>query len=111
MTVHLNRQLALEELDRVPDGAGGFSDIWMPLGTLWADVSARSGRERGGEVAAVSVVVCRIVVRAAPTGSSMRPRAGQRFREGDRVYVIEAVAEKDMGARYLVCFATEERVT
>ena len=110
MNVQLNRRLTLEKLDRVPDGAGGFSEIWMPLGTVWADVSVRSGRTSAGEAAEMSVVTSKIVVRGAPEGSSMRPAAGQRFREGSRVYVIDAVAEKDAGARYLVCYAAEERV-
>ncbi len=106
----LNRRLVLERMDRVPDGAGGFSDIWMPLGTLWAEVRPRSGRDRAGEAALVSVVPVQVIVRAAPIGSSMRPEAGQRLREGARVFVIEAVAEQDLEARYLTCFAKEERV-
>ncbi|KNG92761.1 head-tail adaptor protein [Pseudaestuariivita atlantica] len=111
MTVQLNRQLVLETLDRVPDGAGGFAEIWMPLGTIWADIRARSGRESAGEASALSVVTFRIIVRGAPQGSSMRPVAGQRFRDGGRVFLIEAVAENDAAGRYLVCFAKEERVT
>lgn len=107
----LNRRLALERLDRVPDGSGGFSDIWMPLGTLWAEIRPSTGRERAGEAALMSVVPVQIVLRGAPLGSSMRPEAGQRLREGARVYVIEAVAERDPAGRYLTCFAKEERVT
>jgi head-tail adaptor len=51
------------------------------------------------------------VVRGAPVGVPSRPEAGQRFREGSRVYRIEAVAEKDPQGRYLTCFATEEVAT
>ncbi len=104
----LNRALVLETAERVPDGAGGFTENWLALGTLWADINARSGREAREAVAPISSVTLRIVVRAAPVGSSKRPMAGQRFREGARVYVIEAVSERDADGHYLTCFAKEE---
>ena len=44
----LNRQLLLEDPVRIPDGAGGFAITWQPLGTLWAEVSARPGRDTQG---------------------------------------------------------------
>ncbi|MGR3500999.1 head-tail adaptor protein [Pseudaestuariivita sp.] len=107
---HLNRRLALERLDRVPDGAGGFTDIWMPLGTLWAEIAPRSGQGQAGADVALSVVRHRITLRGAPVGSSMRPLPAQRLRDGARVYVIEAVTERDAGGQYLTVFATEERI-
>ena len=44
----LTRQLMLEDPLQVSDGAGGFTEIWQALGTLWAEVAIRSGREAGG---------------------------------------------------------------
>ena len=38
---------------------------------------------------------------------AQRPIAGQRFREGARIYPIIAVAEADPEGRYLVCYAEE----
>ena len=110
-TPRLNRRLTLEAPQDVPDGAGGYDRIWMPMGVLWAEVTARAGRERANEVAPVSVSALRIVVRATPVGSAARPRPEQRFREGARVYRILAVAEKDPLGRYLSCQAEEEVVT
>ncbi|WP_397543021.1 phage head completion protein [Roseovarius salis] len=104
----LNRQLMLEEASRVPDGAGGWQQSWAVLGTLWADIDARTGRDTGGEGAHLSAMRYRIVVRAAPRGAPSRPRPGQRFRDGDRIFAIMAVAEQDAGGRYLTCFAEEE---
>lgn len=106
--VHLNRKLVLEAPTRVGDGAGGYSETWTALGELWADVRARSGRERAEAGAAVSVVGLKITVRAAPVGSDMRPAPDQRFREGGRAFVIRAVAETDRSGRFLTCFADEE---
>lgn len=108
--VHLGRKLLLEAPRRVPDGAGGFSESWDVLGELWADVQARSGRERNEAGVVVSSVGYRIVVRAAPNGSAARPMPNQRFREGARLFVIRAVAERDGDGRYLTCFADEEVV-
>ena len=107
--VSLNRKLVLEEPQRVSDGAGGFTEIWVALGVLWADIRAGTGNE--GEAAGVmtaSTVPYRITVRGAPPGAPSRPRPDQRFREGERVFRILAVTERDPHARCLECFAREE---
>jgi len=107
----LNRQLVLEAPVRAPDGAGGFAETWSVLGALWAEVTARTGRERSGSGATVSAVTYRIAVRGAPVGSMARPVAGQRFREGTRIFAIRAVAERGHDGRYLECTAEEESAT
>ncbi len=107
----LNRALLLETPARQPDGAGGYAAGWVALGTVWAALEARTGRDAGGEGAALALMRYRIVLRAAPEGSTMRPHAGQRFRMGARVFRIQAVAEHDARARYLECFAQEEEAT
>lgn len=111
MSTRLNRLLILEESLRIPDAAGGFTEDWTPLGEVWAEVTARTGR--GAEFGAVPTgrVNWRIVVRSAPVGMPSRPKAGQRFRDGTRYYRIEAVAERDPQGRFLTCFATEEVAT
>jgi head-tail adaptor len=108
--VHLNRKLVLETPTEAPDGAGGVLRGWEALGTVWAEVEARTGREREGDGAQVSLTGYRITLRAAPVGSSQRPRPEQRFREGVRVFRITAVAERDPRGRFLTCFAEEEVV-
>lgn len=104
----LNRHLMLEHRERVPDGAGGFDDTWVSLGALWADVQARTGRDASGEAVSLSTTGYRIIVRAAPFGAPSRPSPGQRFREGTRIFRIQAVAEADARARHLTCFCEEE---
>lgn len=106
----LNRRLDLEEPQQVIDGAGGFSTQWVTLGTIWADIRGRSGRETSGEAVSLSSTSYRVIVRAAPHGAPSRPVAGQRLRDGNRVFNIEAVAEYDSESRYLVCFSDEEVV-
>jgi len=107
---HLCRQLVLEAPDKLGDGAGGFVQGWVPLGIVWAQVTARSGGETARTGAPVTRAAYRIVVRGAPLGHSQRPAAQQRFREGDRIFTIEAVTEADPNGRYLLCEAREEQV-
>jgi head-tail adaptor len=104
----LSRQMVLEEGQRLPDGAGGYSTAWTALGTLWAAVEPISGHERAGESVTVSAVNYRITVRAARQGAPSRPKPDQRFREGGRVFRITAVAEVGGAGHYLTCYATEE---
>ena len=104
----LNRSLVLEGPVKMADGAGGYTRVWEPLGVLWAEVKAGSGREKAESAVTLSRVPYRITVRAAPYGAPSRPVAGQRFRDGARIFEIYAVAEKDVQAAYLTCHAQEE---
>ena len=105
---HLNRAMLLEGVVRAPDGAGGFTEAWGGLGTLWAEVLPGSGSDTLGEERMLSAVPYRITVRGMPKESLSRPKAGQRFREGARLFLIQAVTERDPQGRYLTCFAREE---
>ncbi|MEP2717624.1 head-tail adaptor protein [Pseudophaeobacter sp.] len=104
----LNRQLVLEDPQRVSDGAGGYTESWAPLGSLWAALAPQAGRTAGQEGGSLSLQRYRITLRAAPMGSLSRPRSGQRFREGARLFRIEAVSEADLKAHYLTCQCIEE---
>ena len=105
--VRLSRRLVLEARESVPDGSGGFAVAWERMGTMWAEVEARSGRQEfvGGQPRARTGY--RILVRAAPVGAASRPRPEQRLREGVRVFDILSVAEHDAGGRYLEIIAEE----
>ncbi|MEE9429055.1 MAG: head-tail adaptor protein [Paracoccaceae bacterium] len=107
-SVHLNRKLVLEDPVRVDDGAGGHSESWTVLGTVWASVRAGTGREYASQHLTLSKVPYRIIVRAAPAGSMERPKPEQRFVEGSRVFRILAVSEHDSRGHYLMCHAREE---
>lgn len=108
--VKLTRPLVLEAPERVPDGAGGFAQVWAVRGTLWAEVVARTGREAAGEGASLGRAAYRITVRAAPQGAPSRPVAGQRLRDGARLFAVLAVTESAAGLGYLTLWAEEEVV-
>lgn len=103
----LSRKLVLEERESVADGSGGFVVTWRVLGSVWADVAARTAREDFISGQARPRVKYRVLVRAAPIGAASRPRADQRFREGERVFNILTVAEFDPRGRFLEIYAEE----
>lgn len=105
--VRLLRRLVLEAPERTPDGSGGYAVVWRALGTVWADVAARTSREDFIAGQPRPRVKYRILVRGAPPGSPSRPRAEQRFREGQRVFDILTVADQAPDGRYLEIFAEE----
>ena len=107
----LNRPMVLESAVRDADGAGGYTTTWTALGTLHTDVKSGTGRQSSGIVATLSKLTCRVIVRAAPEGAPSRPKPGQRLREGERIFRIDAVMPFDRGAHYLTCLAVEEVVT
>lgn len=107
----LNRPLVLEERVRTPDGAGGYTESWVPLGTLWAELKAGTGRETGENFSTRSRAPYRITVRAAPEGAPSRPKPDQRFVDGTRIFGIRAVVEAGIDGRFLTCNALEEVVT
>ena len=105
--VLLNRRLVLEDPVLQPDGAGGRSTVWTPLGMLWAEIRPKSGGELYAGGAERARVGYRLVVRAAPVGSQQRPRAAQRLREGSRYFDILAVADFGTDGKYLEIHAQE----
>ena len=104
----LNRRFPLEAESRLPDGAGGFVRQWQALGMVWGRIEAGAGRETSALERREPRVPLRIILRAAPVGAEGRPEAGQRLREGPRVFRILAVAEHDQRGLYLACHAEEE---
>lgn len=106
----LNRKLKLEAPYRTRDDAGGYTTNWSVLGELWASIRAGTGNEAELAGLSISTVPFKITVRAAPIGAPSRPVAGQRLRDGERVFRVLAVTETDAKARFLTCFAREEEV-
>lgn len=108
--VRLTRRLVLEERSAEADGAGGVTVVWQPLGTLWAEVTARRGREDFVAGQVLPRVTYRILVRGALPGAASRPRPEQRLREEARVFDILTVSEFDPHGRYLEILAEEGAV-
>jgi head-tail adaptor len=103
----LTRRLVLEERASLPDGAGGFDVAWRAVGTLWADIAPRTGREDFLAAQARARMRHRIVVRGSPVGAPSRPRTDQRLREGERIFNILTVAEAEPSGRFIEIIAEE----
>ncbi|WP_010138001.1 head-tail adaptor protein [Oceanicola sp. S124] len=108
MSPRLNRELILERPVRVADGSGGFESSWDALGILWAEVTPGNAGLRDRADLGAHRQILKIIVRGAPPGASNRPQPGQRFRDGERIYLIDAVQEDDASGRFLRCRAREE---
>ena len=104
-TAHLNRRLVLEAPSRIADGLGGYSEVWVARGHIWAAVTPRGAGREVDQAARLQLIVS---MRAVPQGAAARPDATMRFRDGARIYRIEAVHESDATGRWLSCFAIEE---
>lgn len=103
-----SRRLILERSEAVADGAGGFSRVWPEIGTLWGDVRMRSGDLRDTEFGQTPRLRLRVKTQAVPEGHEMRPRVGDRLRDGGRLYQISALHEGDPLGRTLVLLVSEE---
>ncbi|MFV0244905.1 MAG: head-tail adaptor protein [Qingshengfaniella sp.] len=99
--------LVLETPDPVADGAGGAVPSWRALGTLWGAVEPAGAGEGLIGTAQLASLSYRVTVRAAP-GADTRPRPGQRFRHGTRLFRIRSVQESDAAGRFLRCDTEEE---
>ena len=98
----LRHRLALEEAQRVSDGAGGFTETWTTVANVWAAVRPTGGTETvdSGRLAGrVSHVV------------TMRFRPGvapaMRLRKNARVFQILAAIDEDERHRWLRCLCEE----
>ena len=111
MTPTLNRRVTLEAATRVPDGAGGFVETWQALGSLWVGIKSGRGRIRDRFGVEMTSAPYKITTRAAPFQSPSRPVAGQRMKDGARVFRLLSVADADGAGRYLTCVAQEEEVS
>lgn len=103
----MNTELVLEQPQKIADGGGGYQTVWAPIGTLWAEVRARSAREAAIGGRASAEVTHKIVLRSAPVGSPRRPTPDCRFRSGARVFSIRGIAPEGIREEFMTCWAEE----
>ena len=99
----LRTRLVLEKPTRAPDGAGGASMTWIVGPTIAADIVPLKAEERPRGEGIVDMVLTKIVMRHR---GDVAP--GDRFRLGERLFLILAVSDPDTDGRFLVCLADEE---
>ncbi|MGH6826423.1 phage head closure protein [Methyloceanibacter sp.] len=101
----LRHRLTLEELSRVADEGGGFSETWVTVATLSADLQPISGSETVEADRLAGTVTHEVV---------LRYRAGvvpaMRFRKGARIFLIIAVIDVEERRRWLKCWCEEREL-
>ena len=98
----LRHRLTLEQLDRVSDDGGGFSESWVAVATLWCDLRPMAGSETVEADRLAGRVSHEIALRYRP---GVAP--AMRFTDGARVFHIVSVIDVDERHRWLKCLCEE----
>lgn len=98
----LRRRLLLEAPVETEDGASGCLRSFETIAAVWAQVEWLSGDERWRGERPEQAASHRITLRWRAGVD-----AGQRLRDGERVFNIRAVGDPDGGRRRLVCLVEE----
>lgn len=98
----LRRRLLLEAAVTTPDGLGGTTQVYETVAAVWAQLEWIAGGERWRRGRPEQVATHRVTLRWRADVD-----AGQRLRDGDRLFDIRAVADPDGGRRRLVCLVQE----
>ena len=86
----LRHRLALEEIQREEDEGGGFTETWVEVAELWADLRPAAGGESVESDRLTGRVTHEVSLRYRP---GVQP--AMRFRKGTRLFHILAVIDVD----------------
>jgi SPP1 family predicted phage head-tail adaptor len=98
----LRQRLTLEELKRASDGGGGFTESWVAIATLFADLRPIGGVERAESDRLAGSVTHEVVLRYRP---GVVP--AMRLRKVTRIFHILAVIDVEERHRWLKCLCEE----
>jgi SPP1 family predicted phage head-tail adaptor len=97
--------LTLEQLSRVADEGGGFTESWVIVATLFADLRPIGGDERFEADRLAGRVTHEIVLRyRAGVGPAMR------FRKDTRIFHIVSAIDVEERRRWLSCLCEEREL-
>jgi SPP1 family predicted phage head-tail adaptor len=98
----LRRRLVLESAVTTSDGVGGATRTYETVAAVWAQVEWLSGGEHWRRGRPEQAATHRVTMRWRAGVD-----AGQRLRDGARLFDIRAVADPDGSRRRLVCHVLE----
>jgi SPP1 family predicted phage head-tail adaptor len=98
----LRQRLTLEEIQRASDEGGGFTESWVTVATLSADLRPTGGGERLASDRLAGTITHDVVLRYRP---GVVP--AMRFRKGTRIFHILAVIDIEERHRWLKCLCEE----
>lgn len=99
----LRLRLILEKPVRVGDGAGGATLGWSATGIVAAELVPVRPEERGTGQGIADLTLHKVIIRYR---TDVEP--GDRFRLGQRAFLVLAVTDPQEDGRYLVCLAEEK---
>lgn len=99
----LDRRLVLEKPAGAGDGAGGRVIAWSAAGILWAEMRLLGADERPVGEGLAEMRLYRIVMRHRDDVAT-----GDRFRLGERTFLVLATSDPGGDRRFLACLAEEE---
>ena len=101
----LRHRLTLEQLSRVADEGGGFTESWVTVATLSADLRPIGGDERYEADRLAGRITHQV---------SLRYREGvapaMRFRKGTHVFHIVSAIDVEERKRWLTCLCEEREL-
>jgi SPP1 family predicted phage head-tail adaptor len=101
----LRHRLTLEELQREDDEGGGFTENWVSVAELWADLHPGGGSETVEADRLAGRVTHEISLRYLP---GVHP--SMRFRQEARLFHILSVIDVDERRRWLRCLCEEREL-
>ncbi len=98
----LTRRVVIEAIVRTPDGAGGATEAWVAVATVFASVKALGGSESVAFDRQTGRATHEIVIRHR---ADVKP--AMRFRMGMRIFEILDALDQDGRRRHLRCLVEE----
>lgn len=98
----LRQRVTLEAPIDAPDGAGGFSQSYVPVAQLWARIAPTGARQDFVEERQEQTIGHVVTIRWREGVTS-----GMRFVHRGRHFAIRAVFDPDEGRRFLQCQCEE----
>ena len=98
----LNKRVTWQYKTRVPDGLGGFTDVWVDACTTWAAIWPVSAKEVVTANSISMTVSHRIRIRYRSAFKS-----SWRGKFGDKFYAIVSIINPNMGNEWLDILAKE----
>ena len=99
---NLRQRVVIQQLTRTDDGAGGYTETWAAIATVFADVYPLKGNERYEAQQVQANLSHRVTIRYR---AGVEP--SMRLQYGTRILTIEAVIDPEERHRELILMCSE----
>jgi len=101
----LRHKITIQELQRTPDGYGGYTETWNDIATVWARIQPLRGDERYQAQQVLSTLSHKIILRYL---NGVKPQ--MRVLYGSRIFHIVSVINVEKRNKVLELLCEEEIV-